>query len=60
MYHYMTCYELKVSNGDKRVVKDRKLNDNFKKEEQMTIHGGKVLDYIDMTIDYRKRGKVTI
>ena len=54
--------DLKISHVDSAVVDDliNKLNSEFGKEAPLTVTRGKVHDYLGMTIDYSKKGKVIL
>jgi len=51
---------LKISHVDKAFVEHilQKLNDKFAKNSPLMTTRGKVLEYLGMTINYRKKGKV--
>jgi hypothetical protein len=53
---------LKISYVDKNVVDDliNQIDDKYSKEGPITIMKGKVHDYLSMTINYCKDGKVKI
>ena len=53
--------DLKILHAEKAVVDNilKKLNEKFGKNSPITTTRGKVLEYLGMTIDYRKKGKVT-
>jgi len=52
---------LKISHAEKAVVDNilKKLNEKFGKNSPITTTQVKVLEYLGMMIDYRKKGKVT-
>jgi len=52
--------DLKISHASKDVVEDilKKLNDKFGQESPLTRCCGKVLEYLEMKINYRQKGKV--
>ncbi len=54
--------DLKISHVDPTVADKiiEMLNARYKKEVPMTVTRGKVHDYIGMTLDFTKKGKVTI
>jgi hypothetical protein len=54
--------DLKISHVSEDVNTEiiNRINDEFGKEAPMTITRGKVHDYLGMTLDYYKRGKVKI
>ena len=54
--------DLKISHIENDVVTDviSQLDDEFGKEAPITVTRGKVHDYLGMTIDYSKKGKVKI
>jgi len=53
--------DLKILHIDKDVVEEiiKKLMTKFGQDEPLTTSRGKVLEYLGIRIDYRKRGKVT-
>jgi len=52
--------ELKISHVDKKVVEDvlKRLTEKFGQDSPLTTCRGKILDYLGMKIDYRRKGKV--
>jgi len=52
---------LKISHVDKRVGEDilKQLTTKFGQDAPLTACRGKILDYLGMKIDYRRKGKVT-
>lgn len=54
-------YNLKISHVDKKVVEDilKQLMKKFRQDAPLTTCRGKILDYLGMKIDYRRKGKVT-
>ena len=53
--------DLKISHVDKNVVEEiiKKLMTKFGQDAPLTTNRGKVLDYLGIRIDYRKKEKVT-
>ena len=53
--------DLKISHVNREVVEDiiKKLTDKFGQDSPLTVSRGRVLEYLGMKIDYRKKGKVT-
>jgi len=53
--------DLKISHVDKKVVEDvlKRLTEKFGQDSPLTTCRGKILDYLGMKIDYRRKGKVT-
>ena len=53
--------ELKISHVSKNVVEDIliKLTKKFGQDSPLTTNTGRVLEYLGMKINYRKKGKVT-
>ena len=53
--------DLKISHVDKKVVEDmlKQLTTKFGQDAPLTTCRGKILDYLGMKIDYRRKGKVT-
>ena len=51
--------DLKISHVDKAFVEQvlKKLNEKFEMNSPLTTTREKVLEYLEMTINYRKRGK---
>ena len=47
-------------NGDTVDALINKISERYEKEEDLTIHRGKVHKYLGMKLDYRKEGKVKI
>ena len=54
--------DLKISHVDPDVVSDiiKKLNNHYGEMQEVTQTRGKVHDYLGMTIDYSKKGKVQV
>jgi len=54
--------DLKISHVEKAVVKKmlKGLNKKFSKNSPITTTKGKVLEYLGMTIDYKKRQSTTV
>ena len=54
--------DLKISHVDENVVEDviRLLNEKFGRVSPLTTTRGRVLEYLGMTLDYTKKGKVKI
>ena len=54
--------DMKISHADSRVVDDiiKMLEQEFGKEAPLTIHRGKIHDYLGMTLDFSIAGKVQI
>ena len=54
--------DLKISQVEKKVVNDiiAQLNGKFHKESPLTAMGGKILEYLGMTLDYTSHNKVKI
>ena len=54
--------DLKISHVNEEVVEDiiARLNKKFGKESPLTTSRGKVLEYLGMTLDYSKKGRVKI
>ena len=53
--------DLKISHVDKAVVEEiiTKMNDRYGKESPISVHRGPIQEYLGMTIDYTKKGKVS-
>ena len=47
-------------NGDLVDALIKKLSERYGKEADLTIHQGKVHEYLGMKLDYHKKGKVKI
>ena len=47
-------------NGDSVDSLIKKLSERYGKEADLTIHQGKVHEYLGMKLEYRKKGKVKI
>ena len=47
-------------NGDSVDALIKKLSERYGKEADLTIHQGKVHEYLGMKLEYRKKGKVKI
>ena len=54
--------DLKISHAEKKVVDDviARFNSKFGKESPLTATGGKLLEYLGMTLDYTSKNKVKI
>jgi len=54
--------DLKISHVDPAVVEDiiRLLNEQYGKEEPITVHRGQVHDYLGMQLDFSQEGKVIL
>ena len=54
--------DLKISHVEKKVIDDiiAQLNGKFGKESPLTATGGKILEYLGMTLDYTSHNKVKI
>ena len=54
--------DLRISHVDSNVVTDiiAEINQEFGKEAPITVKRGKVHDYLGMTLDYSKKGKVMV
>jgi hypothetical protein len=54
--------DLKISHVDAKVVTGviKQIDDEFGQEAPITVTRGKVHDYLGMTLDYTKKGKVKI
>jgi len=54
--------DLKISHVEEKVIEDiiRHLNERFGKESPLTTSRGKILEYLGLTLDYSRRGRVKI